>query len=93
MNPLAVLVLVAVVLAVLAVAGLAFALDTRRRRAARHPAPDRPARQVEPIDTAQAQQDPPTVLHRTDGADDPTVATPVGDDPDRHDPDGDAPRR
>lgn len=93
MTPAAVLVLVAGVAVVLAVAAVAFALDARRRRARQAPAaPPRPARQVEPIDTAQAQQDPPTVLHRTaptdTGAEDPTVVTPVGEEPD----DG-APRR
>ncbi|GAA3226742.1 hypothetical protein GCM10017691_16510 [Pseudonocardia petroleophila] len=93
MTPVAVLVLVVGVLVVLAIAGTAFALDARRRRTAHrpaapphpapeHPAPERPtppARQVEPIDSARAQEDPPTVMTR--GDDGPTVAIPRPADP------------
>ncbi|MBW0123831.1 hypothetical protein [Pseudonocardia oceani] len=52
-GPAAVLVLVIGVLVVLAVAVVALVLDARRR-------------QTEPIDSARAQVDPPTVMTRAD---------------------------
>jgi FtsZ-interacting cell division protein ZipA len=69
-GPAAVLVLVIGVLVVLAVAVVALVLDARRRRARQvPPAPSRPPvprRQTEPIDSARAQVDPPTVMTRAD---------------------------
>lgn len=73
MTPTAVLVLVIGVLVVLAVAGIALVVDARRRRRARSlpgaPQAEAPARGspwTEPIDTARAQQDPPTVATQQD---------------------------
>lgn len=69
MGPTAVLVLVVGVLVVLVIAGVALALDARRRGPVGRPVPPPyPADtvQTEPIDTARAQQDPPTVATRSD---------------------------
>ncbi|QJY49863.1 hypothetical protein [Pseudonocardia broussonetiae] len=70
-GPAAVLVLVIGVLVVLAVAAVALVLDARRRRARQAPPPPpprppAPRRQTEPIDSARAQVDPPTVMTRSD---------------------------